>query len=131
MNGGLLFFPPWSPIGLMYRAGHFRYFLIFSIIKNYLFAFFIKLISISAPALFKKPTSSQINLIKNVKNNFYYWKNLKNTESAHLCEPLNDIVELQIHHKETACTESCASTGAAPGSFFFSIFLLTFRNTYL
>ena len=27
------------------RAGHFRYFLIFSIIKNYVFAFFVKLIT--------------------------------------------------------------------------------------
>ena len=29
------------------------------------------------PVLFKKPTPSQINLIKNAKNHFYYWKNSK------------------------------------------------------
>ena len=37
----------------------------------YFFALFIKLITyISAPVLFKKPTPSQINLIKNAKNHF-------------------------------------------------------------
>ena len=35
--------------------------------------------------LFKKPTPSTINLLKNAKNNFLKLKNLKNTESAQLC----------------------------------------------
>ena len=39
-------------------------------------AFFIKLITISAPVLFKKPTPSQINLIKNGKKSLL--KKLKN-----------------------------------------------------
>ena len=53
------------------RAGHFRYFFIFSLIKNDFFALFIKEITyFSAPVLFKKPTPSQINLIKNAKNHF-------------------------------------------------------------
>ena len=47
------------------------------------FAFFIKLIA--APVLFKKPTPSQINVIKKAKNHFLLWKVFKNTESAQLC----------------------------------------------
>ena len=39
---------------------------------------------ISAPVLFKKPTSSQINLIKSAKTHFLLLKKLKNTESAQL-----------------------------------------------
>ena len=35
--------------------------------------------------VFKKPTLSQINLIKNANNNFLLLKNFKNTESAQLC----------------------------------------------
>ena len=38
----------------------------------------------SAPGLFKKPTPSQINLIKNSRNYFLLLKKLKNTESAQL-----------------------------------------------
>ena len=67
------------------RAGHLRYFLIFSIIKNDFFAFFISELPISAPVLFKKPTPSQINLITNAKNHFLLLKKFKNTESAQLC----------------------------------------------
>ena len=67
------------------RAGHFRYIWIFSLIKNYFSAFFIKFEPISAPVLFKKPTPSQINLIKKAKNNFLLLKKLKHTESAQLC----------------------------------------------
>ena len=57
---------------IQYRAGHFRYFFIFSIIKTF-FSFFIKF-SISAPVLFKKPTLSQINLTKKAKNHFLLLK---------------------------------------------------------
>ena len=58
-------------ISLWPRAGHFRYFLIFSIIKNDFFAFFIKFIPISSPVLFKNRTPSQINLIKKCKKSFF------------------------------------------------------------
>ena len=64
--------------------GHFRYFLIFSIIKNYFLFLFIKLITYFCTVLFKKPTPSQINLIKNAKNHFLLLKKFKNTESAQL-----------------------------------------------
>ena len=64
------------------ELGTFGIFFIFSIIKNDFFSIF----HISAPVQFKKPSPSQINLIKNVKkifwSIFYYWKNTKNTESA-------------------------------------------------
>ena len=50
------------------RVGHFRYFLIFSIIKNIFFCIFYQVKKpISAPVLLKKSTLSQINLIKNEK----------------------------------------------------------------
>ena len=39
----------------------------------------------SAPVVCKKPTPSQINLIKNAKNHFLLFKQFKNTESAQLC----------------------------------------------
>ena len=42
--------------------------------NNWFFAFFIKL-TYFAPVLFKKPTPSQISLITNATNHFYYWKN--------------------------------------------------------
>ena len=48
------------------------------------FAFFIKLVNYSAPVLFKKPTPSQINLIKKGKNHFLLLKKFKNTGSAQL-----------------------------------------------
>ena len=48
-------------------------------------AFFMKKQPFSAPVLFKKPTPSQINLIKNAKNHFLLLKKFKNTESAHHC----------------------------------------------
>ena len=48
------------------------------------FAFFIKLITYSAPVLFKNPTPSQINLINDAKNHFLLLKKLKNSESAQL-----------------------------------------------
>ena len=67
------------------RAGHFRYFFIFSIIKDDFFALFIMLITYFCTVLFKKPTPSQINLIKSAKNHFLLVKKLKNTWSAHLC----------------------------------------------
>ena len=45
----------------------------------------ISVTPISAPVLFKKPTPSQINLIKDAKNHFLLLKRFKNTESAQLC----------------------------------------------
>ena len=55
-------------------------------IKNDFFAFLIKLITYfcSAAVLFKKPTPSQINLIKKAKNQSLLVKKFKNTESAQL-----------------------------------------------
>ena len=94
------------------RARHFRYFKIFSrIIKNHFFAFFIKLKTYSAPVLCIKPTPSQINLIKNAKNNFLLLKIFKNTESAQLWkkawawkndEMKSTLLSLACRH----CTES-------------------------
>ena len=49
----------------------------FSIIKNNFFAFFIKLITYSKPVLFKKPTPSQINLIKNAKKKKFFIEKIK------------------------------------------------------
>ena len=48
------------------------------------FEFFMKLITYSVPFLFINPTPSQINLIKNAKNQFLLLKKIKNTESAQL-----------------------------------------------
>ena len=57
------------------RAGHFRYFF------NNKIWFFCTFYQVSNLFLhqsyIKKPTPSQINLIKNAKNNFYCWKNSK------------------------------------------------------
>ena len=67
----------------MPELGTFAIFEFLSLIKKDFVAFFIKLI-ISASALFKKPSSSQINLIKNAKIHFLFLKKLKNTKSAQL-----------------------------------------------
>ena len=56
------------------RAGHFRYFLNFFNNKKWFFCTFLH---ISAPVLFKKPTPSQISLIKIAKNHFLLLKILK------------------------------------------------------
>ena len=69
----------------MRRAGHLRHFLIFSMMKNDNFEFFIKLTTISAPGLFTMPTPSRNNLIKNAKNHFLLVKIFKNTSSAQPC----------------------------------------------
>ena len=54
--------------------------------KKWIYCIFIKFILFKfLPVLFKKPTPSQINLIKNAKNNFLLLKKLKNTDSAQLC----------------------------------------------
>ena len=74
--------PSRPPISLS-RAGHFRYFLIFSIIKKYFFLPFLYLFM--HQSYLKQPTPSQINLIRNAKDHFYCWRNFKNTESAQLC----------------------------------------------
>ena len=42
----------------------------------------MKIVTYSAPVLFKKPTPSQINLIKNANNNILLLNKFKNTESA-------------------------------------------------
>ena len=52
--------------------------------KWFFFAFLKKLLTCSALVLFKKPTPSQINLIKNAKKHFLWLKKFKNTSSAHL-----------------------------------------------
>ena len=48
------------------------------------FHFLSNVEAICAPVLFKKPTSSQINLIKNAKKQFLILTKLKNTSSARL-----------------------------------------------
>ena len=55
------------PLRSSSRAGHFRYFFIFSTIKNWFFAFFIKLIGLV------------------VQKSFFLIEKFKNTESAQLC----------------------------------------------
>ena len=45
----------------------------------------MKLVTVFCTSLFKKPTPSQINFIKNAKNHFLLVKKLKNTGSAQLC----------------------------------------------
>ena len=60
------------------RAGHFRYFWIFSIIKNYFFAFFIKLIWLGVG--FLNRTGAEIGYYFDKKCNksfFYNWKHSK------------------------------------------------------
>ena len=57
-----------------FRGGHFRYFSIFSLIKKEFFCIFIKCITYFCTVLFKKPTPSQINLIKNARNHFFIVK---------------------------------------------------------
>ena len=57
------------------RAGHLRYFWIFSIVINYFFCIFYQvnnLSFISAPVLFKKLTPSQVNLIKMQKMQSFF-----------------------------------------------------------
>ena len=78
----------------------FSVFFNFSIIKMIFFPFFIKLIS--APALFKKSTPSQIYLIKNA-NNLLLLKKIKNTESAQPCprDYLSQILTLTYMNKTT------------------------------
>ena len=52
--------------------------------KKWLFCIFYQVDNLfTAPALFKKPTPSQINLIKNVNNHFLVLKKFKTTESFH------------------------------------------------
>ena len=46
---------------------------------------FIKLLTYFCTCPIEKPTLSQINLVKNAKNNFLLLKKLKNTEIAQLC----------------------------------------------
>ena len=75
----------WHSAGVVKsRAGYFRYFLIFSIIKMIFGIFYQVNNPISAPVLFKKPSPSQINFIKNAKKHFLLLKKLKNTERAQL-----------------------------------------------
>ena len=64
------------------RAGHFRYFLIFSIIKNAFLPFFIKLIWLGVG--FSSRTGAEIGCYvdKKCKNHFLLLTILKNTESA-------------------------------------------------
>ena len=48
--------------------------------------------TISAPVLFKNPTPSQINLIKNSTNHSLLLKKLQNTESAQLCRSSSAVL---------------------------------------
>ena len=81
------------------RAGHFRYFYIFSIIKNEFFAFFYQVNNLFLHrVLSKKPTPSQIILIQNAKNHFLLLKQHKNTSSAQLWS-LFCIFQLQARGK--------------------------------
>ena len=87
--------------GQICRAGHFQYFLTFSIIKTDFFS------------------PSKLSLLKNAKNHFFKLKNLKNTESAQLCKlvflgglekakPGNSARGRTIRH--TLCTEPLRSS---------------------
>ena len=49
-----------------------------------IFVIFDQVNKLPAPVLFKKPTQSQIKLIKNAKNQILLLKKIKNTESAQL-----------------------------------------------
>ena len=61
-----------------YRAGHFRYFLIFSLIKNDFLHFFIKLIWLGVGFLNRTGAEIGYQLDKKCKEIiFYYWKNEK------------------------------------------------------
>ena len=75
-----------KPQSVLIRAGHFRYFWIFSKINDFL-AFSFKLIDNFCTNPIKKPTPSQIKLIKIAKNNFLLLQTFKNTESAQLWTP--------------------------------------------
>ena len=58
-----------TAVGCLLQSWALSVFYLFN--KEIDFAFFIKLLPISAPVLFKKPTLSQINLIKNAKISFF------------------------------------------------------------
>ena len=45
---------------------------------------------------FKKPTPSQMNLIRNAKNYFLLLEKLKNTESAQLCKKRIPVAVLPV-----------------------------------
>ena len=67
----------------IYRAGHLRYFGIFSIIKNDFFAFVIKWITnFCTSRILKSPLPVKLTY---AKNHFLLLKQFKNTESAQLC----------------------------------------------
>ena len=66
------------------RAGHFRYFGIFSNNKKIICIFYEDSKLFLHQSYLQKPTPSQISLIKNAKNHFYLVKKLKNTASAQL-----------------------------------------------
>ena len=80
--------PDLKPICTLCQSWTLEVFLNFFNNKKGFFCIFYQVnntIPISAPVLFKKPTPSQINLIKNAKNHFLILKKLENTESAQLC----------------------------------------------
>ena len=66
------------------RAGHFRYFWTFSIVKNDFCCIFVTLITYFCTIPTWKDHSQSINLIKNARNHFLLVKKFKNTSSAHL-----------------------------------------------
>ena len=62
--------------------------------KKWFYCIFIKLLTYFL--LFKKPTPSQINFIKNAKNHFLLLKKCKNTQSAQLCSLCIVSVEIDL-----------------------------------
>ena len=84
--------------------------------KKWFFWIFYKLKPISAPVLFKKPTPSQINLIKKcklLKSYFLLLTKLKNTESAQHWGPARLFVELRqasYTGLSVCCPPACTHT---------------------
>ena len=77
-------FKKWTSVPC--RAGHFRYFLAFSILKNDFLPFFQVNNYLCTSPIKKKPTPSQINLIKNAKNHFLLLKKFpKSAPSSLTC----------------------------------------------
>ena len=81
------------------RAGHLRYFFIFSLIKNEFFAFFIKLIWLGVGFLNRTDAEIGYWLDTKCKPSFLLLKKLKNTSSAQLCSPdsIYSPRDLQTH----------------------------------
>ena len=79
------------------RAGHFRHFLIFSMIKHFMH-FFYQVNNLFLHQSYLK-TPCQINLIKNAKNHFLLLKKFKNTSRAQLWDSSMFMIAKLSGHK--------------------------------